>query len=416
MPDHSTPNNEHNQAQEHCTWELDNLVDATGQPSTDDISSVTTLQRSDYLRSFLISARAGGVFGIVMSIIFLNTIAVPWPPVFFILSITLGAATFSGIAGLGGAYLDVMLQKRGMTNEKQRGIITFATVALLTVFVTYLGGALTGAYTIDSDIQRLSLWGTVAGVGFGAVFAFITFRTEMTRQKMLLLELQNQHLIEIANREQLLREAARNLAIAEKRNRMARELHDSISQGMHGIIYSLRSLRGVLVGNDRGLTILGHLDETADRTLKELRHLVMELSPSSLEEADLLEALRLHCDLYQRRQQVELELELDYRGKLHPDQEMTLYRIVQESLANTQQHAAATYIKVSLREDTTGVTLTVSDDGKGFDPNSVRADSGHGLANMATRVRQSGGQLQIDSYPGKGTTIRVTFTNDPVAG
>ncbi|HHT27577.1 MAG TPA: sensor histidine kinase [Firmicutes bacterium] len=385
---------------------------AFDQYSEDAGPSDNALQHSDYLRSFWVSARAGAVFGIVIAGFFLNIATIPWPPVPFIVATSLGAALFSGLAGLSGAYLDVILERHGVTNKAQRGVITFGVVALMTVAITYLGGMVTNAFT-DSDFRRLALGGAAAGVGFGAIFAFATFRAEMTRQKMLLLEMQNKHLTEIADRELLLREAARNLAIAEERNRMARELHDSISQGMHGIIYSLRSLRSVLENHERGLTILGHLEETADNTLKELRRLVMELSPSSLEAGDLPEALRLHCDLYKRRQQVACELESDYQGGLHPEQEMAVYRIVQESLANAQQHAAASCIKVRLHEDAAGVTLSVSDDGKGFDPQAAAKGTGHGLTNMTTRARQSGGELRIDTAPGKGTTIRVVFPKDP---
>ena len=373
-------------------------------------------KRSDLWRSFWLSARAGVVFGIIIAVYFLYAVSVPWPPTVFFLAISLGSALCSGLAGMGAAYLDVILKRRGMANEALRGVITFAIVALLAVVVTYLGGRLTRAWYVSEDLERLAFVGALAGIGFGAVFAFTTFRAEMTRQKMLLLELQNKHLAEIAEREQLLREAARNLAIAEERNRMARELHDSISQGMHGITYSLRSLRSVLENNERGLVILGHLEETADNTLKELRRLVMELSPSTLETNDLAEALRLHCDLFRRRQQIECQLELDYRGGLQPEQDMAVYRIVQESLANTQQHAAATRVTVSLREEAAQVILTVSDNGKGFDPQAWTKGAGHGLTNMATRARQNGGELHIESAPGKGTTIRVVFPKDNAVG
>ena len=118
----------------------------------------------------------------------------------------------------------------------------------------------------------------------------------------------------------------------------------------------------------------------------------MELSPSTLETNDLAEALRLHCDLFRRRQQIECQLELDYRGGLQPEQDMAVYRIVQESLANTQQHAAATRVTVSLREEAAQVILTVSDNGKGFDPqawtkrNRPRSDQ-HGYTSAPKRRR-----------------------------
>lgn len=219
-----------------------------------------------------------------------------------------------------------------------------------------------------------------------------------------------ERLAELALREELLQKAARNLAVAEERNRMARELHDSITQNIHGILYSLRPLREVLAGNQQGMKILNHLEETAAGALQELRRLVMELSPSPLEDRSLEEALSLQCDLFTRRTQVELSLELDYNGTLQPDQEMAVYRITQEALANIQKHAEAGRVVVSLQSDADTVCLSITDNGKGFDPKT--AGKGHGLANMAQRARQSGGKLEIKSAPRQGTTITLKFAKD----
>ena len=252
----------------------------------------------------------------------------------------------------------------------------------------------------------------LAGLAFGAVFALIVYRTERTRERLILLELENRHLAELAAREDLLREAARNLAVAEERNRMARELHDSISQGMHGIVFALRSLRTSLAGNSRGLETLDALEETAAATLRELRRLIVELEPSPLNEHGLVEALRLHGDLFARRQQIELQLNLGYNGGLQPEQEAALYRIAQEALANIAQHARAGRVELAL---TTGsaagagnkaVTLTIRDNGCGFDQAAITPGFGK---NMAARARQGGGTLTISSHPGAGTAITVTL-------
>ena len=286
-------------------------------------------------------------------------------------------------------------------------------MAFLTLAITFAGTSLLGDLSFISDMNQFTLLGAAAGITFGAIFALFNYRAETIRQRIQLLELENRHLADLASREELLREAARKLAVAEERNRMARELHDSISQGVHGIVYSLRSLRAVLADNPRGREILGHLEETAADTLKELRRLVMELTPSPLEDQDLEDALRLHCDLFARRQQLELELDLDYRGRLQPDQEVALYRITQEALTNVQKHAAADRVRVSLRDGAETI-LTIEDDGKGFVVETVAG--GHGLHNMANRARQSGGVFEIRSRPGQGTTVIVKYSDTANSG
>jgi signal transduction histidine kinase len=155
------------------------------------------------------------------------------------------------------------------------------------------------------------------------------------------------------------------------------------------------------------MEILGHLNETAEGTLKELRRLVMELSPSPLEDHGLVDALDLHCDLFSRRQKVQMDLNLNYGGELQPDQEVAIYRITQEALANIQKHASASHIHVSLISEKDATVLTIRDNGTGFDAGSAK--KGQGLKNIADRTRQSGGKLQIQSGPGQGTTISVEY-------
>lgn len=367
-------------------------------------------KKSEHRKSFLVSSAAGSVFGLATGIIFLQQGYTSWPPALFIPAVALGVALFSGCAGLIGSVLEERLKRKGIKNALSRLVFSFGAVALLTLAITFFGIFVLGGADAFAGIRQYALVGAGAGITFGAVFALLSYRVETNRQKMLMLELENRHLADLAAREELLREAARNLAVAEERNRMARELHDSISQGIHGIVYSLRSLRQVVSDNPRGRDILGHLEETADETLKELRRLVMELTPSPLEDHGLEEALRLHCDLFARRQKVDLNLNMDYKGQLQPDQEVAVYRITQEALANIQKHAEAKQVEISLRSPGDTV-LSIRDDGRGFDPEAV--NKGHGLTNMASRARQSGGSLQIDSHPGRGTTITVRFQHQP---
>jgi signal transduction histidine kinase len=364
----------------------------------------------EHRKSFLVSAGAGAVFGLVVGIVFQQAGYSPWPPFLFIPAVIFAISLFSGSAGLTGSLLESCLRRWGLQKPLLRLAISFGAVSFLALAITFTALTWLGGGAWFEGISQYTLLGTAAGITFGAIFALFNYRSEAVRQRLLVLELENRHLADLAAREELLREAGRNLAVAEERNRMARDIHDSVSQGVHGIIYSLHSLRPVLADNPRGLKILGHLEETASGTLRELRSLVMELSPSPLENQGLEEALGLHCDLFRRRQQLELSLHLDYDGKLQPDQEVTIYRITQEALANVQKHAQATKVEVTLQSGEKTV-LSIRDDGKGFDTKG--AIKGHGLSNMANRARQSGGVLQIKSHPGQGTTVKVIFCSRP---
>lgn len=365
--------------------------------------------KSELRRSILTNTGAGSLFGLVFAIIFLQFNDAPWPNVYFVAGITAFAGACSGLSSMGATLLDQRLVAWGMKNNQHRAMISFAVVSVGTFGLAFIIATFLGLVVPDPQLQLYVVFGVIAGLLFGAIVAVISYRNDKIREQMLRLEMENRHLAELASREELLREAARNLAVAEERNRMARELHDSISQGVHGIVYSLRSLERLLEDNSRGLEILGHLEQTADGTLKELRRLVMELSPSPLEDQGLEEALQLHCDLFARRQQLELTLDLDYHGGLTPEQEVAIYRITQEALTNIYKHAEAKQVSVALKGGAGRAQLVIQDDGKGFEPET--ATGGHGLANMATRARQNGGNFELEAAPGQGTRLRVSFVH-----
>lgn len=369
---------------------------------------MTLKNEGQYIKTFLLSSGAGALFGLAAAIVLNRMGLVPDPGgALFIAAVTLLAGCYSGLAGMGGAYLDEQLRRRGMERVLPRLAISFGVVALLTAALAWLGFTLFGAASSGLEMQRIAAGGIIAGLIFGALFALGNYLLWRNRQKMILLEMENRHLAELASREELLREAARNLAVTEERNRMARELHDTISQGMHGIVYSLRSLHDLLDSSERGMKILGHLEQTADETLQELHRLVEELSPSPLEDYGLADALRRHCDLFARRYGLDLELCLHYDGGLQSGQEAAIFRIVQEALTNAWRHAGAARVCVELTGGPGGAVLAVRDDGRGFDP--AAAPRGRGLENMEARARRNGGHFGIISAPGTGAEIEVRF-------
>lgn len=169
--------------------------------------------------------------------------------------------------------------------------------------------------------EQLPLIAAVSVIGFffGIIITIVDDRLWNMRHKVLALEYENKYLAELAEKNQQFKEATKNLIITEERNRIARDLHDSISQGIHGIIYSIHSVKQHLHPEDQtAKAILGHLLTTAETTLNELRTMILELKPSLLEEHGLIGALQLHCQLFTERLKVKCLLSLDKVEEIPP--------------------------------------------------------------------------------------------------
>jgi signal transduction histidine kinase len=133
-----------------------------------------------------------------------------------------------------------------------------------------------------------------------------------------------------------------------------------------------------------------------------------------LKDAGLPEALRGYCAEFSRVRNIPVSCHADDSVQdLSRGAALALYRIAQEALGNAVAHGAARHIDVRLTRSNGRVTLTVSDDGRGFDPHRIGASGGLGLINMRERARQLNGTFELDSGPGRGTTVRVTIPFRP---
>lgn len=200
-------------------------------------------------------------------------------------------------------------------------------------------------------------------------------------------------------------EAARTSAHAEarqaERGRIARELHDSISQDLFSLSLLAAGMRRAA---PEGLSEQSEaMERTAARAMREMQALLLELRPVALEDAGLLPALRELCHAYQERLGIEVETALEETA-LPPPAEHAVLRLVQEALGNAVKHADPGRIEVRLSERAGEVTVSVSDDGTGFDPAQAAGRHGMGLKLMRERVGELGGRLEITS-DGSGTTV-----------
>lgn len=207
----------------------------------------------------------------------------------------------------------------------------------------------------------------------------------------------------------------RQIAVMEERNRMAREIHDTLAQGFSGIILQLEAAEQAL-GED--ITAAErHLNQArslARKSLAEARRSVWNLRPQALEQVPLPEALKQEVDRFAQTTGIKAELTVaGVRRNVAAEIEAALLRICQEALTNVRKHAEATEVNVKLVFDEDMLELGIADDGKGFETRAlsddeVRKKGTFGLISMRERARSIKGNFEILSEKGKGTMVRVT--------
>jgi signal transduction histidine kinase len=199
-----------------------------------------------------------------------------------------------------------------------------------------------------------------------------------------------------------------------ERTRMARELHDTLLQGMSGIAMQLRSIRARLDGagaSEGPRRDLDRLQDAVTRCLEEARRTVWDLRDQGRRDSALGPALARFARRLFRASEARYDLQIDGPPRQLPNAvEDELFRIAQEALRNAAAHAQATLVRIGLRYHADQVVLTISDDGVGFDPEAGDPQArGHfGLAGLRERAAKIGAQLEIRSAPGTGTTVEVT--------
>jgi len=199
----------------------------------------------------------------------------------------------------------------------------------------------------------------------------------------------------------------------EERKRIARELHDSSAQNLIALLHQLDNLLTdkTKLPVSEAKALWGFYEQIRD-TLQEVRRFSRDLRPSILDDLGLLPALEWVTEDMKNTYWIEVDLKvLGDERRLFPETELLLFRIVQEALRNIAKHAEATRAEVEVKFDEDKVTVTVSDNGKGFEPpeslGALTPTGKLGLAGMQERVQLLGGRLKLESKPGEGTKIFV---------
>jgi signal transduction histidine kinase len=233
------------------------------------------------------------------------------------------------------------------------------------------------------------------------------------------LEEDEEDLALLRERNARLTDQVRALAVVEERNRLARELHDSVKQQLFSLAMTASAVRARLDETTRCpadvLVMIQEIEAAAQAAQKETTRLIADLRPGSLQEQGLIKALNDYTLLLGAREHLLIHFEAQGNdAHLPPSTAEGLYRVAQEALHNAARHARASRVDVHLRCLPEYVLLTVEDNGVGFDLDVRHA--GLGVASMRERMLDAGGRLTIESEPGKGTTVRaeVVLSEDRV--
>ncbi len=277
--------------------------------------------------------------------------------------------------------------------------------AIVAVAILLIGfGAILLVHARDTDAQP---WGLIVGLLGSFAFSvivgvWISGIIVQSRQRAGLIE-------ELENARSELARLSHDTGVAAERERLSREIHDTLAQGFTSIVMLLEAADATLDRDAAKAREHLNLARTAAReNLAESRSLIAALSPPTLREQGLVGALtRLTERLDAEITGIATRLVVQGEARpLSPATEVVLLRAAQEALTNVRKHSAARVVAVTLDFDLRGTTLTVCDDGRGF--TADHTDGGFGLHGMRTRVADIDGSLSISSTPGIGTTVRVS--------
>lgn len=322
-----------------------------------------------------------------------------------------------------GHYQLAVPVTRGDWRSPRLGVILLSVQPppplLLSIWPALLGGLLATAVVL------------LAGVApFGALFGFIMAR-RLTRRLHTLSAAVNawsegdfsvqpqdrsrDEISELAHRMRHMAERIQNLlqtqqelAMLVERNRLARELHDTVKQLTFATLMQLRAARNLLPQDPAAAG--KHLEEAeslARSSQQELGAIIAELRPAALDGKGLAGALRVYLEGWSRRTRIPARFQVHDEGRLSLEVEQALYRVAQEALANVARHSRASEVAVQLSYQQGQVCLAVVDNGVGFDPRAA-GQQGFGLRSMGERLAALGGRLEVESSPGGGTALSAS--------
>ncbi len=260
--------------------------------------------------------------------------------------------------------------------------------------------------------QKNGLIGGLASLS-GLLFlaGFLSLRNLRHRRRLAeqAIDIQQQQIIQLKQEQQLSVADAVLRSQEDERSRLARELHDGLGGMLSGVKQSLNGMKGNQILTETGAVALGQVIHDLDRSITELRHIARNMMPEALVRFGLRDALQDYCDHLQHTSPLNVHYQAFglEKQRLPQQTEVILFRIAQELLNNIVKHAEAKTVLVQLMENDGRVSLTVEDDGKGFDPEKLKTAPGVGWLNIRSRAEYLDGTLDLRSEPGKGASVTV---------
>jgi signal transduction histidine kinase len=293
---------------------------------------------------------------------------------------------------------------------EQKIIPTRAQVMTLTTAVAHLNHerlvsenqAVAGQFlSLQTRLSRMVFLTLLAGVVLSLTAGYYILRLEQNGRK--------RYLALVQSREQLegLSKRLVNVQEAERRS-ISRELHDEVGQTLGAVLVDLGQLSNLISPTDTIVKEqIARIKNAAESAVRSIRDMALLLRPPMLDDLGLIPALEWQARETSRRSDMEVEVDAgELPGNLPDELKTGIYRLVQEALQNAATHAHAKTAKVSIKHEASNIDARISDDGVGFQPGRTR---GMGILGMEERVRQLGGTFDLQSAPGKGTTVHAVL-------
>jgi two-component system, NarL family, sensor kinase len=269
----------------------------------------------------------------------------------------------------------------------------------------------------DKEVQAFSIrnksilnYALIGSVFILLVIIFLTYRNFRNRQMLSKKneELQQQRIRELEKDKQLVAVDSMLKGQEEERNRLAKDLHDGLGGMLSGVKFSLMNMKNNLIIDHENVMLFERSLDMLDTSIQELRRVAHNMMPEALVKFGLDEALKDYFNMVNNAKIVNVQYQsFGMEKRLDSTTEIIIYRIIQELFNNIFKHAKATEVLVQLLREGNRLTVTVEDNGKGFDTNDLATSKGAGWANIKSRVDYLKGKVDLDSEAGKGTSVNI---------
>ncbi len=308
--------------------------------------------------------------------------------------------------GLQAVILTLLVMLPSTASDAFNFLFYILTVQAAVVFTSRVAAFWTSVYFViasgmvllDRGVEGMyAVFFYMATFVVCAIFGHTIQQTELTSKR-------NQKLVEELKETQ---QKVQELAVVEERNRLARELHDSVKQQVFAISMQLSAARTMLSDSDKAYPAVVEAEHLAQQAGAELTTLINALRPPGLEKNTLPMAIHAYVEEWSRQNKIESDIKVDPNVTVNSQKEQVLFRILQEALANVARHSKADKVRVSLRSVNNHIALTIEDNGIGYDAKQMI--KGVGMDSMRERLAAVNGTLEITSQSSQGTCVIATM-------